>query len=217
MELSGEGAEAEECQWIATLLEPWCRGGNYGSLWDGPGNVALQGRVIHFELGLIPEAAAEIKGLAGFALMNQVRQYILNLPREAKKQVVVEEVARFLDVPGGERILRELYQSFRKHNCVVISIMQQYAQIADSPIRAALVGNTRFFAIFNPGDRRDLERLASDIQLSPAAVEAILKYPLPAQLLGTKYSEFCYFHTDPQQTICGTVRNIRVPDTGYDS
>lgn len=217
LELAGEGADAEECQRIATLLAPWCRGGNYGSLWDGPGNVSLQGRVIHFELGFISESASELKGLAGFALMNQVRQHILNLPREVKKQVVIEEVARFLDVPGGERILRELYQSFRKHNCVVISIMQQYSQIADTPIRAALVGNARIFIIFNPGDVQDLERLAHDIRLSQAAVDAILKYPLPAQLVGAKYSEFCYFHTDPQQQICGTVRNIRIPDSGYDS
>lgn len=217
LELGGEGVDNDECQRIATLLAPWCRGGTYGSLWDGPGNVSLQGRVIHFELGFISEAASELKGLAGFALMNQVRQHILNLPREVKKQVVIEEVARFLDVPGGERILRELYQSFRKHNCVVISIMQQYSQIADTPIRAALVGNARIFIIFNPGDVQDLERLAQDIRLSSAAVDTILKYPLPAQLVGAKYSEFCYFHTDPQQPICGTVRNIRLSDSGYNS
>lgn len=217
LELGGEGADAEECQRIATLLSPWCRGGNHGVLWDGPGNVALQGRAIHLELGLVSEAASEDKGLVGFALMNQVRQHILSLPRELKKQFVVEEVARFLDVPGGERILRELYQSFRKHNCVVISIMQQYSQIADTSIRAALVGNARIFIIFNPGDVQDLERLAHDIRLSPAAVDAILKYPQPAQLVGAKYSEFCYFHTDPQQPICGTVRNIRLSDSEYNS
>lgn len=207
--------EAEECRWIATLLTPWCRGGNYGVLFDGPSNVSLTGRVVHFELGLIPESAKELKALVGFALMNDVRQHLLSLPREMRKQFVVEEVARFLDVPGGERILRELFQSFRKHNAVVIAIMQQYAQIADSPIRAALVGNARAFLIFNPGDRQDIERLAHDIGLSAVAVETVLRYPRPDQQTGARYSECLYFHTDAVHPICGTLRHIRLPDDGY--
>ena len=131
-----------------------------------------------------------------------------------RKMVVVEEVARFLDVPGGERILREFYQSFRKHNSVVLAIMQQYAQIADSPIRAALVGNSRVFLIFNPGDRQDAERLAHDISLPAVAVETVLRYARPDQQTGAKFSEFLYVHTDPNQMICGTVRHVRLPDDG---
>jgi hypothetical protein len=128
--------------------------------------------------------------------------------------VVVEEVARFLDVPGGERILREFYQTFRKQNTVVITLAQQYQQIADSPIRAAVVGNSRVFLLFNPGDRQDAERLAHDIGLPAVAVETILRYPRPDQQTGAKYAEFLYVHTDPNQMICGTVRNVRLSDDG---
>lgn len=215
LELNAEGAEAEECQWIATLLAPWCRGGNYGVLFDGPSTISLQGRVVHFELGQIPEAARELKAVIGFLILNDVRQHLLTLPQAMRKFVLVEEVARFLDVPGGERILREFYQSFRKHNAVVVAVTQQYQQIADSPIRAALVGNSRVFLIFNPGDRQDAERLAQDIGLPAAAVETILRFPRPDQQTGTKYSEFLYVHTDPTNLICGTVRHIRLPDDGF--
>ena len=215
LELNAEGAEAEECQWIATLLVPFCRGGNCGVLFDGASNVSFRGRVVHIELGQIPESARELKALIGLVVMNDLRQHLLSLPLAMRKMVVVEEVARFLDVPGGERILREFYQSFRKHNTVVVALMQQFAQIADSPIRAALVGNSRVFVIFNPGDRQDAERLAHDIGLPAVAVETILRYPRPDQQTGAKYAEFLYVHTDPNQTICGTVRNIRLPDDGH--
>jgi hypothetical protein len=213
-ELNAEGAEAEECQWIATLLVPFCRGGNYGVLFDGTSNISFNSRVVHIELGQIPESARELKSLIGFVVMNDLRQHLLTLPRTMRKMFVVDEVARFLDVPGGERILREFYQSFRKHNTTVVTTMQQYAQIADSPIRAPLVGNSRVFLIFNPGDRQDAERLAHDIGLPAVAVETILRYPRPDQQTGAKYSEFLYVHTDPVQMICGTVRNVRLPDDG---
>jgi hypothetical protein len=147
--------------------------------------------------------------------MNDVRQHLLSLPKCVRKQVVVEEVARFLDVPGGERILTELFQSFRKHNAVIVAVMQQYSQIADSPIRAALVGNARAFLIFNPGDRQDVERLAHDIGLSSVAVETILRYPRPDQQTGLKYSECLYYHTDAIHPICGTLRHIQLPEDGY--
>lgn len=214
LEMNAEGPESEDCRLLATLLMPWCRGGNYGDMWDGPATVSLDGPVVHFELGSVPESAKELKTLIGFILINDVRQHLLSMPRSARKQMVIEEVSRFVEVPNGEKILSEVFQQLRKYNVQVFALLQQYSQIADSPIRTALMGNARAFAIFNPGDRRDLERLAADIGLSSVAVETILRYARPDQLTGQKYSEFCYFEPDPQEPICGTVRYIRPPGDG---
>jgi hypothetical protein len=203
--------DEEECRWLATLLSPWCRGGNYGSLFDGPSTVSLNGAVVHYELGFIPEAAKEMKEVLGFLIINGIRNKVLTLPRHVKKRVVVEEVSRFLDVPGDEAILRELFEQFRKFNVQVIIVAQQYSRIADTPIRAALMGNTRAWFIFNTGDRPDIERLCQDLGLSRVAQEAINRFPRPDQQTGPKYSEFLYFHTDAQQPICGTVRYVRLP------
>ncbi|PWU19876.1 MAG: hypothetical protein C5B50_05450 [Verrucomicrobia bacterium] len=203
--------DEEECRWLATLLAPWCRGGSYGVMFDGATNVSLNGPVVHFELGFIPEAAKEIKTVVGFLIINGIRNHILNMPRHLKKRVIVEEVSRFIDIPGGEAILRELYEQFRKFNCQVLIVAQQYSRIADTPIRTALVGNTRAWFIFNTGDRRDVERLAEDLGLSSVAREAILRFPRPDQQIGAKYSEFLYYHTDARQPICGTVRYVRLP------
>lgn len=203
--------DEEECRWLATLLVPWCRGGNCGVLFDGVSSVALSGPVVHFELGLIPEAAKEIKAVAGFIIINGLRQYILSLPRLTWKRLVIEEVSRFLDVPGGEAILRELFEQYRKHRAQIFVSAQAFTRIADTSIRTALVGNARAWLIFNTGDRRDIERLGQDLGLSRVAQEAILRFPRPDQQTGAKYSEFLYWHTDARQPICGVVRYVRLP------
>jgi len=209
LELADENEE--DCRWLATLLTPWCRGGNYGSLFDGASNVTLNSPVVHFELGFIPEAAREIKAVAGFLIINTIRNHVLGLPRQLRKRVVIEEVSRFIDVPGGEAILRELFEQFRKFNVQVIIVAQQYSRIADTSVRSALVGNARAWLIFNTGDRRDIERLCGDLGLPHMAREAIMRFPRPDQQTGTKYSEFLYVHTDARQAICGTVRYLRLP------
>jgi hypothetical protein len=203
--------DEEQSRWLATLLTPWCRDGNYGVLFDGTSNVSLDGPVVHFELGFIPESAKEIKAVIGLIIINWLRNRVLTLPRHVKKRVVIDELSRFLNVPGGDQILRELLEQFRKFRTQVILIFQQYARIADTPLRAAIVGNLRAWFIFTTGDPHDIEHLCEDLGLSSAARDAILRYPRPDQQTGAKYSEFLYFHTDARQPICGTARYVRLP------
>ena len=210
LELAEEDEEA--CRWLAALLLPWCRGGNCGLLFDGPSNVGLGGAGVHFELGYLPEASHDLKGVVGFLAINSLRQHILTLPRAARKRVVIEEVSRFLDLPGAETIVRELFEQFRKFNCQVLIVAQSYSRLADTPIRVAVVGNSRAWTVFNPGSREDVERLGRDIGLSPLAQETILRFPRPDQQSGAKYSEFLYFHTDVRRPVCGPVRYVRLPE-----
>ena len=203
--------DEEECRWLATLLAPWCRDGNYGSLFDGASNVVVNGPVVHYELGFISKAAEKIKGVVGLMIINSIRNHVLAMPRALKKRVIIEELSRFLDIPGGVEIVRELFEQFRKFNVQVIIVAQQYSRIADTPIRAAIMGNTRAWLIFNTGDRRDVERLCDDLGLSKVACESILRQPRPDQQTGSKYSEFLYYHTSDRQPICGTVRYVLLP------
>ena len=203
--------DEEECRWLATLLVPWCRDGNYGRLFDGVPNVSLDSPVLHLELGFIPEAAKEVKAVVGFGALHAVRQRCLTLPRHVRKRVVIEEVSRFLQIPGGEAILRELFEQFRKFCVQVIIVAQQYSRLADTPIRAAVMGNTRGWVVFNTGDRRDVERLSQDLGLSQAAQEAILRFSRPDQQTGSKFSEFLYWHSDGRQPTCGRVRYVLLP------
>jgi hypothetical protein len=51
--------EREESDRIARLMRSWSRDGEKGKLFDGVGNIRIDGRVAHFELGQIPEHAAQ--------------------------------------------------------------------------------------------------------------------------------------------------------------
>jgi hypothetical protein len=215
MMLDPVGAEREQIMEIATLLLPWCRDGNYGCLFDGVTNISLTGKIAHFELGYIPESAKELKSAAGFLITNHARKHIITLPRAVRKRNVYEEVARFLDIPGGQEIVQESYAQLRKFNCWNISIVQQYARFKQSRIRSAVFGNSRQFYIMRQNDRTDLDDMGKDIALPEVTQHAIMNYPLPDHQSGQKYSPFTYFHTDSLRNICGTVHNIASPEMLY--
>ncbi len=215
MYLDASGAERDHVIEISTLLMPWCRDGNYGCLFDGVSNLSLTGKIAHFELGYIPDSAKELKTAAGFLITNHARKHIITLPRALRKRNVYEEVARFLDIPGGEDIVRESYAQLRKFNCWNISIVQQYARFKQSRIRTAVFGNSRQFFLMRQNDRADLDDIAKDIALPDITKNTIMNYPLPDHQVGQKFSAFTYMHLDSNRPICGTVRNIASPEMLY--
>jgi type IV secretion system protein TrbE len=200
---------------LATRLLPWCADGNYGCLLDGTSNISLTGKIAHFELGYIPESAKLLRAVAGFLITNYTRQHIITMPRRLRKRNVYEEVARLLDIPGGEQIVKESYAQMRKFNCWNISIVQQYGRFKESRIRSAVFGNSRQFFLMRQNDRADLDDMAADIGLTELTKHAILSYPLPDQQKGEKFSAFTYLHNDAQNPICGTVHNVASPEMLY--
>jgi hypothetical protein len=203
----------EEIDRLATLLRAWTADGAYGRLFDGVTNVSLRRRIVHFELGLVPEQAVELKAAAGLLISGFARQHILSLPRASRKRIVFEEVSRFLDVPGGEQIVAESYAQLRKFNCWAVSIVQQYARFKDSRVRPAVIGNAKQFFLMRQSDRGDLADLAADLGLPETALDAIQRYPLPEQLpADRRYSSICLFTPTTQPPQCGTLRHIAPPE-----
>jgi Type IV secretory pathway, VirB4 components len=196
-------------------LLPWCADGNYGCLLDGTSNISLTGKIAHFELGYIPESAKLLRAVAGFLITNYTRQHIITMPRRLRKRNIYEEVARLLDIPGGEQIVKESYAQMRKFNCWNISIVQQYGRFKESRIRSAVFGNSRQFFLMRQNDRADLDDMAADIGLTELTKHAILSYPLPDQQKGEKFSAFTYLHNDAQNPICGTAHNVASPEMLY--
>ncbi len=209
-----EGAD-EQIRELADRLLPWCAEGNYGALFDGTSNVSLTGKIAHFELGYIPDSAKALRAAAGFLITNYTRQHIITLPRAVRKRNIYEEVARLMDIPGGEEIVKESYAQLRKFNCWNISIVQQYARFKESRIRAAVFGNSRQFFLMRQNDRADLDDIGRDIDLSDGTKQQILSYPLPDQQPNEKFAAFTYLHTDAVRTICGTVHNVASPEMLY--
>ena len=205
IQLDGSDASAAD---LATRLVPWCADGNYGCLLDGTSNISLTGKIAHFELGYIPEAAKLLRAVAGFLITNYTRQHIITMPRRLRKRNIYEEVARLLDIPGGEQIVKESYAQMRKFNCWNISIVQQYGPFKQSRIRSAVFGNSRQFFLMRQNDRADLDDMARDIGLTELTKHAILSYPLPDQQTGETFAAFTYLHNDAQNPICGTAHNV---------
>lgn len=194
----------EDIHHLATLLAPWCS----QRLVCGVSTISLKSRVAHFELGAIAESNRQLKEIAGFLIANYGRQHIVGLPRKVRKRVIFEEVARVLDIAGGEQLVAEFYAQLSKHSTWIISIVQQYARFKQSRIRPIVVGNAKQFFFTRMNDRRDLDDIAEDINLSETTKQAILQYPLPEHLpANNKYSSLTYFQLDAQQPICGTLHN----------
>ena len=199
---------------LATLLTAWTASGQYGKLFDGQTNVSITGKVAHFELGYIPEQAVELKTAAGLLISGFTRQHIITLPRALWKRIIFEEVARFLDVPGGEKIVAESYAQLRKFNCWTISIVQQYSKFKSTRIRPVIMGNSKQFFLMRQFDRSDLEDISHDIKLPEVTIDAIQHYPLPEQqAAGQKFSSICYYSPTTQPALCVTIRNITAPPT----
>jgi hypothetical protein len=199
----------EQIMQMADMLLPWCQNGSYGALFDGVSNVSLTGKIAHFELGYIPDAAKDLKTAAGFLIANYTRQHIITLPRRLWKRNVHEEVARFLDIPGGQEIVAESYAQLRKFNVWNVSVVQQYSRFKDSRIRSVVFGNSKQYYLKKQNDREDLDDIGRDIALPEVTKKQIMAYPLPEQQVGQqKFSAFCYYHIDSLRPVCGTVRNI---------
>jgi type IV secretion system protein TrbE len=202
------GPHADEMRYLATLLEPWAAGGSYGELFDGVSNVRLTGKIAHFELGYIPESAEELKAAAAFLIANYTRSHMMRLPRALRKRNIFEEVARFSLVPSGKKVLRESYQQLRKYNVWNVATVQNYEQFKSSDIRGAVLGNSRILFLLRQSDRSDIEDLSRDFPIPEAVKDAVMSHPEPEKLVGPKFSQFTYYHTDERRPLIVTMRNV---------
>lgn len=201
--------DRDEINHLATLLAPW----NEQRLVCGYSNLSITGKIAHFDLTYIPESNRQLKELAGFLIANYGRQHIITLPRGKRKRVIFEEVSRTLDIPGGEQLVSEFYAQLSKFSTWIISIVQQYSRFQRSGIRPIVFGNAKQFFFTRMNDRRDIEDVARDIDLSETTKEAISRYPLPEHLPATnKYAALTYYHLDAQQPLCGTIHNRVSPE-----
>ena len=196
--------DRNEINHMATLLAPW----NEQRLVCGHSTLTITGKFAHFDLTYIPESNKPLKELAGFLIANYGRQHIITLPRGKRKRVIFEEVARTLDIAGGEQLVSEFYAQLSKFSTWIISIVQQYSRFQRSGIRPIVFGNAKQFFFTRLNDRRDIEDVAKDIDLSETTKEAISRYPLPEHLPPqNKYAALTYYHLDVQQARCGTIHN----------
>ena len=201
--------EREESDRVGKLLRSWSRDGEKGKLFDGVGNIRIDGRVAHFELGQIPEHATEMRAAANFLVANYGRQKIISMPRSMPKIAIFEEASRTLDIPGGVRMIQEYYRQMRKFGCNILAVVQQYDVIKNSPVRGAVIGNSKMFIVTAQQSREDARDIGQALGLSEKTVETIHSYPLPELMVPKeRFSAFTYITNDKVRRMVGTVKNV---------
>ena len=97
---------------LATRLLPWCADGNYGCLLDGTSNISLTGKIAHFELGYIPEAAKLLRAVAGFLITTHATAHHHDAEAPRKRNVTKKSAACSTYQAATDR--EESYAQMRK-------------------------------------------------------------------------------------------------------
>ena len=209
----------EDCQYVGNMLAAWTANeGTHGVLFDGATNIRLDGGVVqgetknrhqlvHFDLGYIPEASSGMRDAAGFLVSSYVRQHIITLPRAYRKRFVFEELARFLNVEEGPKIVAEAFAQLRKFNTRVIAIFQNYGAIK-GPLIETIFSNAKIFYLMKQKDRRDMNEIGDIISLPSIARHHIMNFRLPEHFGQEEqiYSSIMYFAESTGGTVCGPYR-----------
>jgi hypothetical protein len=213
------GPHQELCGSLASLLRPWLRDGRYGPIVDGVGNVDLGSvsttgrlRVVHFDLGQMGKSEAELKAVVGFLITNQVRNHIQGMPRNVRKQVIIEEMTSFLKVPNGEEIVIDYYERMRKYSAQVVSVFQQYSTLLEAhpKVAKAIIGNSAAMLLLRNTSRRDLETLSGFVRLPEVIKDKLASFPLPESMKGRPdaYAGFVYVQLDGPEPRFTVGRNV---------
>jgi hypothetical protein len=201
---------------LASRLAAWQRIGPNGKLFDGPTNCPLNRRVVHFELGQLPNSNLQMKEAAMYLLANRLRQRVIMMPRAQRKQFIFEEPSRYIEVGGVEQLFGEFYAQMGKFSCHIMPVTQQYAQLSRSSLRSVIFGNSKQFFLFKQNDRHDLDEQGDAIGLPESARCAIRGFTAPEYQTGaTKYSQMAVFSQEGEHTQCGVVRNYVTPEMLY--
>jgi hypothetical protein len=201
---------------LASRLAAWQRNGPNGRLFDGATNRPLTKRVVHFELGQLPNSNPQMKEAAMYLVANRLRQRVITMPRASWKQFIFEEPSRYLGVGGVEELFGEFYAQMGKFSCHIMPVTQQYAQLARSALRSVIFGNSKQFFLFKQNDRHDLDEQGDAIGLPDAARATIRGFTAPEYQPGDdKFSQMAVFTQEGEHTQCGVVRNYVTPEMLY--
>jgi hypothetical protein len=207
------GDQDELCQRLADRLRRWTRGGSFGRLFDGQSTANFTGKMVHLNLGRMEKPAQELQSALWILLLIVLRQYCLSRPAAERKRIILEEVGRLMELPQAEKLIAEMFSTFRALNIQVTLVCQQIAQLGCERLRSIVLGGVRMAFIFHPGTAKDLDLISEHLPLSETAKATILKYAKPDQLRGSIYSECMYLHLTSGEPYCGTIRFQPIPSS----
>lgn len=178
---------------MLSTLSAWTQEGSNGRLFDGVSNVRIKSDFVDFELGQISESARELKEASVFLIAHMVRQKVVQMPRQIKKMVLLEEFARYASFPGADTMANDLLAQLGKHGCKVMIAMQQMQQLLSSGIDRVVKGNCMQHYIFKQKNPEDIDAIGEIAGLNDIARASIRRFQRPNQRAASegRFAELC--------------------------
>lgn len=133
--LAGERPRAKA---YADALELWTEG-MYGRLFDRPGRLAVDSRLVVFDLQEL-ENHPDLQGVYFFVIRSIIWRKLID--RRLKKIIAVDEGWKFFDDEVGAALIEGLYRTARKFNGAVFSISQSPKDFLDTRAANAIITNS---------------------------------------------------------------------------
>jgi hypothetical protein len=184
--------ESEEYALLGKLLEIWLRDGPYGPIVDGVTNIDLEKKIVHFELGKIKESERELLAVAGFLIMNDVRNHIMTMPRSLRKRLILEELSAVMDMDNGPKIARDYWERARKYNCWVLGILQNFARLYEQNpgVTGAILSNSDQVILLKSNNKKDLNLVSQSYPIPEITKDAVMRFPIPGGSRADVFSGF---------------------------
>jgi len=150
----------------ADSLELWTTG-MYGRLFNRPGNLNVDNRLVVFDLQNL-ENHASLQAVYFFVIRSILWSKLQD--RKLRKMIVIDEGWKFFNDETGSELIQNLYRTARKFNGAIFSVSQSPKDFLDTKAASAIVGNSyvKYVLKLTKG-----HELLSQFDLNPNEIEAV--------------------------------------------
>jgi len=161
--LASERASAKD---YADALELWTTG-MYGRLFNRPGNLNVDNRLVVFDLQNL-ENHASLQSVYFFVIRSILWGKLVD--RKLRKMIVIDEGWKFFNDDTGSELIQNLYRTARKFNGAVLSVSQSPKDFLDTKAASAIVGNSYVKYVLKLAKGHEL---LGQFDLNPNEVDAV--------------------------------------------
>lgn len=126
---------------LGMQLYPYTLNGQYGRYFQGGATVTFQNRYTVLELGGL-QGRKPLQRVVLLQLIFQIQQAMRNLPRDARKILLVDEAWELLADGEVGRFIENGYRRFRKHNAAAGIATQSLGDLYNTEVGVAIAANS---------------------------------------------------------------------------
>lgn len=162
--------ESSDMRNLAKRLEIYCKGGQFGDLFDGQTKINLDNPLLVFDLTLVKDHP-DLGPLTLMSIMSNVQQMASNYPKQSKI-LLLDEAWALLNTEAGAKFVTEAYRTYRKLNVGILGISQEVADWTGGHLRG-IVSNVSTYFILSQANAGTLESAAEIVGINPVEVDIV--------------------------------------------